>query len=324
MAINSSDKRWLAAAAGLASRARPLSRPNPAVGAILVADGAVIGRGWTHAGGRPHAEALALEQAGNAAEGATLYVTLEPCAHESARGPDCTGSIINAGVSRVVIGVEDPDPRTAGSGIARLRKAGIQAELANDPTCRASLAGYLSVRRNARPYVTLKLATSLDGCIAMADGTSQWITGEAARAHTHLERAKSDAILVGGATLRTDHPRLDVRLPGLAPQSPLRSVLTRGAAPEGWTAIAAPQEASELPDTQYLLVEGGAGAAAAFLAADLVDRLLIYRAPIVIGGGLPSVSDIGLSSLAEAHGRWRCTDRRQLGSDTLEVYERAH
>ncbi len=324
MPANRDDARWLAAAAGLASRARPLSRPNPGVGAILVADGVTIGRGWTCKGGRPHAEAQALDQAGHAAKGSTLYVTLEPCAHESSRGPDCTGRIIQAGVSRVVIGMEDPDPRTAGSGIERLRKAGIQAELVGDPACSASLAGYLSLRRDSRPYVTLKLALSLDGCIALADGASRWITGEAARAHAHLERAKSDAILVGGGTLRADEPRLNVRLPGLEALSPQRCVLTRGAAPEGWTTISTPEEASTLPDTQYLLIEGGAGAAAAFLEADLVDRLLIYRAPIVIGGGLPAVSDIGLSTLADAHGRWRCTDRRQLGSDTLEVYERAH
>ena len=205
-------RRWLAAAAGLAARARPLSRPNPAVGAIVVSDGVVVGRGWTGAGGRPHAEAQALLQAGDPARGATLYVTLEPCAHESKRGPDCTGSAIEAGISRVVIGIEDPDPRTAGLGIARLRAAGIQADLAEDPACRASLAGYLSLRQNSRPHITLKLAMSLDGCIALADGTSRWITGEEARAHAHLERARSDAILVGGGTLRTDEPRLDVRL----------------------------------------------------------------------------------------------------------------
>ena len=223
----------------------------------------------------------------------------------------------------MVIGCEDPDPRTAGAGIARLRAAGKAVDLLLSPEAEASLAGYLSLRRRGRPHVTFKLATSLDGCIALASGESQWITGEPARMHGHAERARCDAILVGGETLRADAPRLDVRLPGLAHRSPRRLVLTRGAAPEGWTALPAPEAITGLADTQYLLIEGGAGAAAAFLRADLVDRLLVYRAPVVIGGGKACIADIGLTALGEAHGRWRLADRRRLGSDALEVYERA-
>lgn len=317
----SDDARWLAAAASLAARARPLSRPNPAVGALLVRDGKVVGRGWTQAGGRPHAEAEALARAGEAAKGATLYVTLEPCAHASARGPDCAGLVASSSVARVVVGCEDPDPRTAGAGIARLRQAGIAADLAHCPASRASLAGYLALRRLGRPEVTLKLALSLDGCIAMASGASQWITGDAARAHCHAMRAKADAILVGGGTLRSDSPRLDVRLPGLEKRSPQRWVLTRGAAPDGWQALSSPDAIHTMADVQYLFVEGGAGTAAAFLKAGLVDRLLVYRAPILIGGGLPALGDIGLSSLADAHGRWKLAERRTLGSDTFEAYE---
>ena len=313
--------RWLEAAARLAARALPLSRPNPAVGALLVRGGVVVGRGWTQPGGRPHAEAMALSAAGPDAAGATLYVTLEPCAHTSPRGPACADVTATAGLARVVIGCGDPDPRTAGAGIARLRDAGIAVELVDSPACRASLAGYLSRTRRGRPHVTLKLALSLDGAIALASGESQWLTGPAARAHVHAQRARADAILVGGGTLRLDTPRLDVRLPGLADRSPERWVLTRGAAPDGWTALAAP-EAIAGSAAQYLFVEGGAGAAAAFLSADLVDRLLIYRAPLVIGGGRPGIADIGLTSLAAAHGRWAKVDRRTLGSDTLEVYER--
>lgn len=316
------DARWLAAAAALAARARPLSRPNPAVGAIIVKAGRVIGQGWTAPGGRPHAEAAALDMAGPDARGATLYVTLEPCAHESARGPACADLVAASGLTRVVIGCGDPDPRTAGGGIARLRDAGLEVALTASPEARASLEGYLVRQSLGRPHVTLKLATSLDGAIALASGESQWITGEHARAHCHAVRAKADAILVGGGTLRADNPRLDVRLPGLEDRSPQRWVLTRGQAPDGWQALASPEGVSAMAGVQYLFVEGGAGAAAAFLAAGLVDRLLIYRAPIVIGGGRPCIGDIGLASLERAHGQWRLADQRRLGSDTLEVYER--
>lgn len=316
------DQRWLDAAAALAARGRPLSRPNPAVGAIIVRDGKVVGRGWTRAGGRPHAEAEALAMAGEMARGATLYVTLEPCAHASLRGPSCTSLVLENGLARVVIGAQDPDPRTAGAGIAAIRAAGMTADLVPSPAARASLSGYLTRATMARPHVTLKLATSIDGRIALANGTSQWITGSQARAHCHVERARADAILVGGGTLRADAPRLDVRLPGLAARSPRRLALTRGQVPDGWTAVADIHAAGAFGDAQYLFVEGGAQAAATFVAADMVDRLLIYRAPIIVGNGLPCIGDIGLGSLEEAHGRWRTVERRTLGSDALDVYER--
>lgn len=317
------DARWMAAAASLAARARPLSRPNPGVGAIVVQAGRVVGRGWTHPGGRPHAEAVALEQAGAAARGATLYVTLEPCAHQSSRGPDCAGLVAASGVSRVVIGCGDPDSRTAGAGIERLRSAGIAVTALHAPEAEASLAGYLLQRRQGRPEITLKLALSLDGCIALANGESQWITGPEARAHAHALRARMDAILVGGGTLRADAPRLNVRLPGLEARKPDRWLLTRGTAPEGWTTLARPEDVHTMADVQYLLVEGGAAAAAAFLSAGLVDRLLIYRAPIVLGGGQPGIADLGLTRLADAHGQWCEVERLKLGKDTLEVYSRA-
>ncbi|MGZ3173429.1 MAG: bifunctional diaminohydroxyphosphoribosylaminopyrimidine deaminase/5-amino-6-(5-phosphoribosylamino)uracil reductase RibD [Croceibacterium sp.] len=310
------DARWLAAAACLAERARPLSRPNPAVGAVLINDGIVVGRGWTGAGGRPHAEAVTLDQAGEAARGATLYVTLEPCAHKSERGPACADLLVAAHIGRAVIGVGDPDPRTMGAGLARLKEAGIQVTLAESPTCRESLAGYLTRARAERPFVTLKLALSADGFIARPDGTSRWITGEAARAHVHRERARSDAILVGGATLRADAPRLDVRLPGLEHLNPQRFVLTKGAAPPGWTALSDPAAIGDL-DAQYLLIEGGAEVAGAFISAGLVDRLMLYRAPVQFGDGIPAFQGAGRSGVPEG---WRLDDRRQLGSDTLEVY----
>lgn len=314
----------MAAAARLAARARPLSRPNPGVAALVVQHGRVIARGWTQGGGRPHAEAMAL--AGLAAETlaeATLYVTLEPCAHQSARGPACADLIVAAHPARVVIGQHDPDPRTAGAGVARLEAAGIATRLLADPASAASLAGFLTRQRAGRPWVTLKLATSLDGCIALADGTSQWITGETARHHVHAQRARHDAILVGGGTWRADKPRLDVRLPGLETRSPQRLVLTRGTAPDGVTALPSPQAIAALDGVLHLYVEGGAETAAAFLAADLVDALHLYTAPILIGGdGRRSLGALGLASLADAHGRWCLSERRQLGSDTFTAYLR--
>ena len=288
----------------------------------MVKAGRVVGRGWTQPGGRPHAEAQALAMAGEAARDATLYVTLEPCAHPSERGPACADLAAQAGLARVVVAVRDPDPRTAGKGLERIVSAGIATALIPCPAAETSLAGYLSLRHKGRPHVTLKLALSLDGCIALASGESQWITGPQARAHGHLERARADAIVVGGGTLRADAPRLDVRLEGLAARSPQRWVLTSGKPPAGWHALASPAAVATMADLQYVLVEGGAQTAAAFLRADLVDRMLIYRAPILIGGGLPAVSAIGLSELAAAHGRWHRADTRRLGNDTLEVYER--
>ena len=317
------DARWLAATASLAARARPLSRPNPAVGAIVVNAGHVVGRGWTGAGGRPHAEAVALAAAGEAARGATLYVTLEPCAHQSPRGPACADLVAASGVARVVAGCEDPDPRTAGQGLARIRAAGIAAELKPCPASQASLAGYLTHCRLGRPHITLKLALSLDGFLAHADPASRWLTGEAARAHCHAMRAKSEAILVGGGTLRADSPRLDVRLAGLEARSPQRWLLTRGQAPEGWHLLAAPEAVGSMSDVQYLFVEGGGETARAFLAAGLVDCLLIYRAPVIVGAGAPSIPDLTLAALEASQSPWRRSDTRTLGSDTLEVYERA-
>jgi diaminohydroxyphosphoribosylaminopyrimidine deaminase / 5-amino-6-(5-phosphoribosylamino)uracil reductase len=206
------DSRWLNAAARLASRGVPLSRPNPAVAAIIVKDGRVVGRGWTQPGGRPHAEAVALTMAGSSADGATLYVTLEPCAHPSERGPACADLVARSGIARVVVGCGDPDPRTAGAGLARIAAAGIAVALIENATCRASLAGYLTRTRLNRPLVILKLALSEDARLVPPQG--QWLTGEVARAHVHAMRATCDAILVGSGTLKADNPRLDVRLLG--------------------------------------------------------------------------------------------------------------
>ena len=315
---------------------------------MLVCEGRVVGRGWTQPGGRPHAEAMALAQAGAKSRGATCYTTLEPCAHESSRGPACADLLVAAGVARVVAALGDPDTRTDGTGLARLAAAGVEVNVGiRAEEARRSMAGFLTRRALGRPHVTLKLATSLDGCIALALGESRWITGPEARAHAHLERSRCEAILVGRGTWEADAPRLDVRLPGLEDRSPKRVVLSARPHPSALHAsslsrlreregaaeprkgegdvrwLAFPADIATLPHTDHLLVEGGARTAAAFLRADRVDRLLLYRAPILIGGGLPAIGDIGLVGLADAHGRWRLLDARALGSDRLEVYERA-
>jgi diaminohydroxyphosphoribosylaminopyrimidine deaminase/5-amino-6-(5-phosphoribosylamino)uracil reductase len=230
-------------AARLGEAARGRSAPNPNVGCVIVKDGVIVGRGATGNGGRPHAEAAALAEAGRQAKGATLYTTLEPCAHASERGPTCAAIIPQTGITRVVAALKDPDPRTAGQGFKMLRKAGVEvkAGIAKD-AARSSMSGYFSRVERGRPRVTLKLALSIDGKIALPSGESKWITGEDARAHVHLERAQSDMILVGRGTYLADAPRLDVRLPGLEEHSPRRALLTRGEAVEGWEILSSPQD----------------------------------------------------------------------------------
>ncbi|MGZ8326223.1 MAG: bifunctional diaminohydroxyphosphoribosylaminopyrimidine deaminase/5-amino-6-(5-phosphoribosylamino)uracil reductase RibD [Allosphingosinicella sp.] len=317
------DERWMGAAVALGERGRGNTAPNPNVGCVIVKDELVVGRGWTQPGGRPHAVAMALAEAGEAARGATAYVTLEPCCHRSDRGPACAELLVGAGVARVVAAIGDPDSRVAGGGLERLRAVGIEVETGPGAQEAArSMAGFLARVRLGRPLVTLKLAMSLDGKIALPSGESRWITGEDARAHVHLERARSDMILVGRGTYERDRPKLDVRLPGLEERSPRRALLTRGAAVEGWARLGAPEEVFGLDDVNDLMIEGGSATASAFLAADLVDRMLIYRAPILIGDGKSSVGYIGLTDLADAHRRWALADSRMLGIDRLEVYER--
>lgn len=314
----------MAEAVRLGEAARGRSAPNPNVGCVVVSPGGqVVGRGSTATGGRPHAEAIALEQAGKKASGATVYVTLEPCAHESSRGPACTDLLLKAKPARLVIALKDPDPRTSGKGIKRLRNAGFDVKVGvGRKAAEESLSGWMIRLTLGRPRITLKLALSIDGKIALPSGESKWITGEDARAHVHLERAHSDMILVGRGTYQADAPRLDVRLPGLEDWSPRRALLTHGEAVEGWEILRSPQDVCRLHDVNDLLVEGGSATATAFLAADLVDRILIYRAPIIVGEGKSSFGYVGLDAIADAHGLWEPRDGRLLGVDRLEVYER--
>jgi len=228
--MTSDDDRFFALAMRLAERGLGRSWPNPAVGAVLVREEqypVVAGRGWTQDGGMPHAETVALEAAGGRAKDATLYVTLEPCAHHG-RTPPCADAIIAAGISRVVAGHRDPDNRVSGAGFSRLREAGIEVVngAANFEKALCWLnAGHVLRQTQNRPFVQLKLALGADGLIAPGDGGApQWVTGPAARAHGHLLRARADAILVGRGTVLADDPALTCRLPGMADRSPVRVV----------------------------------------------------------------------------------------------------
>ncbi len=311
----------MGAALALSQRGVGRTGTNPPVGCVIVRDGRAIARGWTQPGGRPHAEQMALTTAD--ARGATAYVTLEPCAHASQRGPACADGLIAAGVARVVIAAGDPDPRTNGTGIARLRAAGIAVTTGvRTADAEAVMAGFLTRQNSGRPHITLKLAVSIDGSIAMLSGSSKWITGPRARAHAHLERARCDLILVGRGTLEADNPGLDVRLPGLESRSPIIAVMSSGDhVPPGLRHLRSPAALAAVTDGNLVLAEGGAGLAASLIAADLVDRLLLYRAPILVGGR-SALSSIGLGNLAAAHGRWQPGPITDLTPDRLETYIR--
>lgn len=221
------DTRFMILALALGRRGLGNTWPNPAVGAVAVRDGVIVGRGWTQPGGRPHAEVVALRQAGDSARGSTLYVTLEPCSHHG-KSPPCADAILAAGVARVVSAIEDPNPEVAGQGHARLRAAGVVVDLGlGAEAARCAHAGHISRIIRRRPHVTLKLAVSADGKAGLAGRKPVAITGEAANARVHLMRAQHDAILIGIGTALADDPMLTCRLPGMAALSPVRVVLDR-------------------------------------------------------------------------------------------------
>ena len=355
------------AALALARRGLGNVWPNPAVGCVIVKNGRVVGRGWTQPGGRPHAETEALAMAGEAAAGAMVYVTLEPCAHHG-KTPPCAESLIAAGVARVVVAVRDPDERVAGRGIEKLKRAGIAVTEGVLEADAAELnAGFLQRVGTGRPLVTLKLASTLDGRIATHTGESRWITGEAARAAAHALRAEADAIMIGSGTALHDDPDLTCRLPGLAERSPVRVVVdgrlrlpltsrlvaTANDVPT-WVLTLdgcdhARREAFEeagidvveiapgadgsvdldlalgaLADSGVtrVLVEGGAHLAAALLRAGLVDRLVWFRAPRMMGGdGLAAAVGFGVDHLAQTP-RFERVDFRPVGDDVMETYRR--
>jgi diaminohydroxyphosphoribosylaminopyrimidine deaminase / 5-amino-6-(5-phosphoribosylamino)uracil reductase len=323
------DTEHMRRALAQAATVRSITAPNPWVGCVIVppdsaADGGVVFAGATAPPGGLHAEAAALQAAGDAARGATLYVTLEPCAHQG-RTPPCADAIIEAGVARVVVGIEDPDDQVAGRGLAALRAAGLEVTVgvAADEVAE-QLAPYRKHRTTGQPWVVLKMAASLDGRTAAPDGTSRWITGEAARQDVHRLRARSDAVLVGAGTVRSDDPELTVRLDdGVARQQPLRVVL--GKAPADAKVQPALELSGDLGDVLtelgrqgvlQLLVEGGARVAHDFHAAGLVDRYVLYLAPLLFGGddGRPIFAGPGAGTIGDVW-KGRLVSIEQLGED---------
>lgn len=359
-ALAEDDRRWLAAAARMARPFVATTGRNPCVGALVIdpATGIVVGHGVTAAGGQPHAEPIALNMAGRAARGATLYVTLEPCFHPGSR-PPCVEAVIAAGVGRAVIALVDPDPRTDGKSIERFRREGVEVALAepgdNPPWL---LEGYLTRRRLGRPFVAAKLAVSADGMVGRRHEPNVTITGEAARRFTHALRARHDAILIGAETARSDDPRLDVRVQGLEARAPTRwvalgkspadpalGVFAGAGAPTGVltadpslaAALPAPIERLEVAPasggidwadalgklgergTNAILVEGGPATIQTLLAAGLVDRFYLYRSRREVGADGVSAGD--LETALPAAGLARGLERA-LGEDRLTVYER--
>jgi diaminohydroxyphosphoribosylaminopyrimidine deaminase/5-amino-6-(5-phosphoribosylamino)uracil reductase len=316
-----SDMMLVAVAAG--EKARLHAPPNPWVGAVIVNDqGVVVAQGHTQAPGESHAEVVALRRAGEKARGATMVVTLEPCCHVGRTGP-CVEAIVEAGIARVIIGTSDPDSRVAGRGAALLRASGVDVEIGiEEEVVRAQLAPYLWHRVTGRPYVVLKIAATLDGVVAMADGTSQWITGEPARRDAHVLRANSQAILVGSGTVKTDDPALTARLDDIILE-PLRVVL--GTVPEGAKVRPCLERSGDLGlildelgqlDVLQLLVEGGPTTAGAFLEQGLVNHIVWYASATFAGsegtvGALKHLTTPTISALR----RGRLVGVERIGED---------
>ena len=321
MRFSNSELMTMAMSAG--DKARFLSPPNPWVGALVVSDrGVVLSEGHTQVPGESHAEVEALRRAGDGARGATMVVTLEPCSHHGRTGP-CAEAIIAAGIAKVIVGIIDPDPRVSGSGVELLKASGVDVEVGiEEEAVRAQLAPYIWHRVTGRPYVVLKVASTLDGIVAMADGTSQWITSEAARRDAHVLRAQSQAVLVGADTVRSDDPALTARLGDLVVE-PLRVVL--GTAPEGAKVRPCLELSGDLGhvldelaqhDVLQLLVEGGPTTASSFLEAGLVNHVVWYQSASFGGatGTLGALAGLSTPTIAVLR-RGRVVDVRQVGED---------
>lgn len=326
------DLRHMRHALRLARRGLGNCWPNPAVGCVLVRDGRVVGRGWTRPGGRPHAEQVALDQAGALARGATAYVTLEPCSHHG-RTPPCAEALIGAGVIRVVSALTDPDPRVSGRGHAMLRAAGVElVEGVASGAAAALNSGFLSRVTRGRPMLTLKLAMSLDGRIATSSGESRWITGPEARRQVQALRLRHDGVIVGGGTARADLPALNLRgfgdparlrqparivvsargLPDLPPEGPEHGPLWQ----VGGDPVAFMQELGDRGLTR-VLCEGGGGLAAGLMRAGVVDEIVSFHAGLMLGAdGRPGMGALDLGALAKAP-RFRLAGAMPVGGDLM-------
>jgi diaminohydroxyphosphoribosylaminopyrimidine deaminase/5-amino-6-(5-phosphoribosylamino)uracil reductase len=278
----------------LAERGRGKTGDHPLVGAVVARDGDVLGEGWYEYDGVRHAEAIALEQAGDAARGAILYVTLEPCSHQG-RTPPCADAVIAAGLTRVVVGARDPNPVVDGRGIERIRAAGIEVEVLDDLAARRQNEAWRVWKPLGRPFVTYKAAITFDGRVSVPG--RRWVSGEESRRRVHELRAASDAVAVGMGTVRADSPRLDARDVGAARQ-PRRLAFGRGPLPEGSElelrsgSLDEELRALAAEGVQSLLLEGGPTLATAFLAAGLVDKLLLFIAPVLAGDGPHVLGDL--------------------------------
>lgn len=314
-----------------AQRVKGSTYPNPPVGAVIVsAHGEIVGVGATEPAGGSHAEVVALRAAGGRAAGGTAVVTLEPCNHHG-RTPPCVEALLDAGIAAVAYAVTDPNPDAAG-GAARLHDAGVAvtAGVCADEVAGGTLREWLHRQRTGLPHVTWKFAASIDGRSAAADGSSQWITGAAARADVHRRRAAADAIVVGTGTVFADNPSLTARFPDgtLAPRQPLRVVVGGREVPpdsnvfsdDAPTMTLRTRDPAEviraLSDRTDVLVEGGATLAGAFLRAGVIDRILAYVAPVLLGGPFGAVDDIGVTGIAHAL-RWRFDGVEQIEPDLL-------
>lgn len=349
-------------ALALAARGLGNTWPNPAVGCVIVSsDGFIVGRGWTAPGGRPHAEVIALGQAGGDARGGTAYVTLEPCSHFGQTSP-CANSLIEAGIARCVISVSDPDPRVDGRGISILRRAGIKVQTGLLAAFSTELnAGFFARVQCGRPIFTLKLATSLDGKIATSSGESHWITGSSSRLLVHRLRAEHDAVLVGSGTVLADNPDLRCRLPGFDPRPVTRVILDgRLRIPEESRLLSLPQEAPVVVITSRhadagriemircrgaevvcldslapiliaqalgslgitrVLLEGGGAVVASFLEAGLIDRVVWFQAPVVFGAN--GVNGVGSLALSRLADahKFVCRSIQSCGKDAVMFLE---
>ncbi len=335
--------------------------PNPSVGAVLVKNGDVIGQAATAKGGRPHAETQAIEQAGENARGATLYVTLEPCSHQGKTGP-CADAVIKAGITQVVVACGDPNPKVGGQGIAKLRAAGIEVlEGVCEDEAREINRGFFSVITQKRPFISLKIATSLDGKIATSNGQSQWITSQTAREYGHMLRSQYDAVATGIGTVLKDDPMLTCRLPGLENKSPVRVVfdsslrlpatsqLARSAkevpvwcihnessknsdlessgvtllpyAAQGRTSLENAVALLAEQGITRLLIEAGAELSSAFLQSGLVDRMYWFRAPLVIGNDGLAAFNGSITQTLSDARRFQVKDHIVLNPDRLDILE---